>query len=386
MKKILVSAEMFGYGPITTLLNVMPEFSTYDDLEFDFIGNGVALEQAKMSGFFKNFYVCNTYDIDDLEKFKKIFPTYDAMISSENPVGIIFGMEHGIKKVYYIDNLVWMWDIIDSRLNNVSKFFISETIPCRENFARIGKNIKNPIFVGPIRELNENTTSLTEKKVIINIGGAGSYLLDKNLIIEFYNCLINTILETTYFVNSFDKIIICGGSNVISNLNIKCKSSKIILRTLSNKEYLKELETASHCILASGLGNYIETLSKDKNILYLPSINYSQFLQFKYYKKLDLGFKLMNWDVFDFFEDVPELLDEEAGVNLVVNNIKKFLINPPKEKIKKEITDYLNVDQSDYYEKRKSIFNKYNKNAGKVIANIIYEDLMKEDDDYENTK
>lgn len=386
MKKILVSAEMFGYGPITTLLNVMPEFSTYDDLEFDFIGNGVALEQAKMSGFFKKFYVCNTYDIEDLEKLKKIFPTYDAMISSENPVGIIFGMEHGIKKVYYIDNLVWMWDTIDSRLNNVSKFFISEIIPCRENFARIGKNIKNPIFVGPIRELNENTTSLTEKKVIINIGGAGSYLLDKNLIIEFYNCLINTILETTDFVNSFDKIIICGGSNVISNLNIKCKSSKIILRTLSNQEYLKELETASHCILASGLGNYIETLSKDKNILYLPSINYSQFLQFKYYKKLDLGFKLMNWDIFDFFEDVPELLDEEAGVNLVVNNIKKFLINPPKEKIKKEITDYLNVDQSDYYEKRKSIFNKYNKNASKVIANIIYEDLMKEDDDYENTK
>lgn len=386
MKKILVSAEMFGYGPITTLLNVMPEFSTYDDLEFDFIGNGVALEQAKMSGFFKKFYACNTYDIDDLEKFKKIFPTYDAMISSENPVGIIFGMEHGIKKVYYIDNLVWMWDTIDSRLNNVSKFFISETIPCRKNFARIGKNIKNPIFVGPIRELNENNTSLTEKKVIINIGGAGSYLLDKNLIIEFYNCLINTILETTDFVNSFDKIIICGGSNVISNLNIKCKSSKIILRTLSNQEYLKELETASHCILASGLGNYIETLSKDKNILYLPSINYSQFLQFKYYKKLDLGFKLMNWDIFDFFEDVPELLDEEAGVNLVVNNIKKFLINPPKEKIKKEITDYLNVDQSDYYEKRKSIFNKYNKNASKIIANIIYEDLMKEDDDYENTK
>lgn len=386
MKKILVSAEMFGYGPITTLLNVMPEFSTYDDLEFDFIGNGVALEQAKMSGFFKKFYACNTYDIDDLEKFKKIFPTYDAMISSENPVGIIFGMEHGIKKVYYIDNLVWMWDTIDSRLNNVSKFFISETIPCRKNFARIGKNIKNPIFVGPIRELNENNTSLTEKKVIINIGGAGSYLLDKNLIIEFYNCLINTILETTDFVNFFDKIIICGGSNVISNLNIKCKSSKIILRTLSNQEYLKELETASHCILASGLGNYIETLSKDKNILYLPSINYSQFLQFKYYKKLDLGFKLMNWDIFDFFEDVPELLDEEAGVNLVVNNIKKFLINPPKEKIKKEITDYLNVDQSDYYEKRKSIFNKYNKNASKIIANIIYEDLMKEDDDYENTK
>ena len=53
MKRILVSAEMFGYGPVTTLLNVMKEFPKDPNLQFDFIGNGVALEQAKMSNFFK---------------------------------------------------------------------------------------------------------------------------------------------------------------------------------------------------------------------------------------------------------------------------------------------------------------------------------------------
>lgn len=387
MKRILVSAEMFGYGPVTTLLNVMKEFTDYDDLQFDFIGNGVALEQAQMSGFFKKYYICDNYDVNELLKIKKIFSLYDAMISSENPVGAIFGMEHGIKKVYYIDNLMWMWDAIDSRLNNVSKFFISEIIPCKENFARVGKNVKHPIFVGPIRELSESLPLLQqEKKVIINIGGAGSYLLNKKLIIDFYSCLINMILETPDFIDCFDKIIICGGNNVISNLNLRYHSSKITVKTFSNEEYLDELKTASHCIMASGLGNYIETLSKDKDILYLPSINYSQFLQFKYYKKLDLGFKLMNWDIFDSFTDVPELLDEESGVNLVVSNIKSFLDKQPKLIVQKEITNYLNNPQISYYEKRKSTFNDYNKNASKIIATSIYEDLMKGDANIENTK
>ena len=387
MKRILVSAEMFGYGPVTTLLNVMKEFPKDSNLQFDFIGNGVALEQAKMSNFFKEYYVCNNYDINSLNHFKNIFSSYDALISSENPVCAIFGMENNIKKVYYIDNLVWMWDTIDSRLNNVTRFFISETMPCKENFNRIGKNIKHPVFVGPIRDIeNTKMSKPLEKKVIINIGGASSYLLDKNLIVRFYNNLLNMILETPNFIDRFEKIIICGGSDVISNIEINNKSSKILIKTLSNQDYLEELETASHCIMASGLGNYIETLGKNKEILYLPSINYSQFLQFKYYQKLNLGFKLMNWNIFDFFSDVPELLDEESGVNLVVENIKKFLKIQPKFIVQKEIAKYLNSSQKKYYKKRKNIINSYKKNSSKEVANNIYEDLLKEDDNDEGTK
>ncbi len=386
MKKVLVSAEMFGYGPITTALNVIKEFKEKRDIEFDFIGNGIALEQAQMSGIFKNYYVCNNYDKQDLDRNKDTFSLYDAMISSENPVGAVFGMEHGIKKVYYIDNLMWMWDNIDQRLNNVSKFFISETIPCKENFERIGKAIKNPVFVGPIREINNRFISETpEKKVIINIGGAGSYLLDKELIIDFYNMLINMILATPNFIELFDRIMICGGSNVIYNLKLNVQSPKIQIKTLSHKEYLEELKTTSHCIMASGLGNYIETLWQDKEILYLPSINYSQFLQFKYYEKIDLGFKLMNWDKFDFFQDVPELLDEESGVNLVVNNIKSFLDTEPNSMVQNQVIEYLANTQKKYFSKRKDFSKKYHQNASQEVAKIIYDDLMKEDEANENT-
>ena len=64
------------------------------------------------------------------------------------------------------------------KLNEVKKFFISETIPCKENYERVGKEIKSPVFVGPIRKL-DNNNCITENKLIINIGGAESFLLNR---------------------------------------------------------------------------------------------------------------------------------------------------------------------------------------------------------------
>ena len=150
--KILVTAIMFGYGPITTCLNVLKRLSKYPDIQFDFIGNGIALEQAKMSKYFCNYYVYNNYN--DLPAFKDLIKSYDGVFSVEDDKVAIFAKTIGVKKVYYLDNLMWMWNKLDDTLKTVDKFFISEIIPCRENVRLIGKNIKNPVFVGPIRDMN----------------------------------------------------------------------------------------------------------------------------------------------------------------------------------------------------------------------------------------
>lgn len=110
--KILVSAESFGYGPITTGLNVVKELKKYDNVILDFIGSGIALEQAKISGYFDNFYICDTYDMNSLKESKEIFENYDIYLSSENVNGAIFALENGLKNTYYLDNLMWMWDEI----------------------------------------------------------------------------------------------------------------------------------------------------------------------------------------------------------------------------------------------------------------------------------
>ena len=136
--RILVSAESFGYGPIATCLSVVEKLKKYKDVELDFIGSGISMEQAKSSGFFKKFYECDTFDLKKLEKFKDVIKSYDIFFSSENINGAIFASK-SIKNTYYVDNLVWMWDEIPNGLNEVKKFFISETFPCKENFNKVGK-------------------------------------------------------------------------------------------------------------------------------------------------------------------------------------------------------------------------------------------------------
>lgn len=371
--RILVSAESFGYGPITTGLNVVKELKNHPNLKLDFIGSGIALEQAEMSGFFDKLYICDTFDNKDLEKNIDIFKKYDILLSSENVNGAIFALKNGVKNTYYIDNLMWMWDKIPEGLNNVKKFFISETIPCEENFNRIGKNIVNPLFVGPVRNFNKKNCS-TKNQLIINIGGAESFLLEHNLIIKFYNKIINDILSNIH-TDRFDSILICGGRRVLKEIVLEKENKKVKIKTLAHEDYLKEMEESEYCILASGLGNFIESVGKNKNILFLPPINYSQLLQLDYYSKENLGFEIINWSNFKFYKEIPQFLDEETGVNMVVSNIKCYLEEDYRNIISMKINNFLNSNQNEFFERRYKYIDSLEQNASKKIAKIILDDL-----------
>ncbi len=371
--KLLITAEHFGYGPITTALNVVKELKKYNDINISFMGTGIALEQAKMTNYFDKIIECKTYDINELKKVKNILLDYDVILSSENQPGVKFAIECGHKSVYFIDNLMWMWDKLDEGLEQAKGYFISEIIPSKKNFDRIGKNIKNPHFIGPLRELKTKKILSKEKKLIINIGGAEAFVIDSNIVKKYYNKLINEILDIKLIYSSFDKIIICGGSGVINSLKINNANDKTVVKTLSNEEYLNELDSCSHCIFASGLGNFIESVWRDKDILYIPPINYSQLLQLDYYEKMDFGFKIINWDEFDFFQKIPTLLDENTGVDLVIDNVKKYL-NDKSDIVKNVVQEFLQNSQMKFYDKRKKYISKFNGNGAKEIAQIIYKE------------
>ena len=367
--KVLVMAEPFGYGPVATAINVAKELK--DKVDMDFVGSGIAIEQALMSGLFNNCINCDLNDNKELEKYLNKFKEYDAILSSDTLNGTIFMVNNSIDNIYYLDNLVWMWDKLPTEFINLKKYFISETIPCKENFKRIGKQIKNPVFVGPIRNIDvSNDEKIDEEQLIINIGGAESFLLDKKLINQFYNKIINNILESNG-IEKFKKILICGGSCVISKLNINRSDLNIIATTLPYDEYIKEMRKTKYFIMASGLGNFIETIGKNKNIMYLPAINYSQLLQIEYYKQQNFGFDILNWDDFKFYEPIEKYLDEETGVKKVVSNIEQFLNDDYSLLIKQKTSKFLCDQQDDYYNTRKDYILKFNPNASKIISEYI---------------
>ncbi len=370
--RVLVSAESFGYGPIVTCLSVIKELKKHDDVTVDFIGSGISLEQAKLSGYFDKFYECDTYDFTSLQKFEDIFRQYNIFFASENANGAIFALKF-IKNTYYVDNLVWMWDKIPNELGKVKKYFISETFPCQENFKLVGNVIENPVFVGPVRDLKNTNLKSKKNQLVINVGGGSSFLFDQSIINEFYNKIINNILEIEE-IKRFNQIIICGGSKVINNLKLEKKQSNVKIATLAYEEYLKIMAESSHCIMSSGLGNFIETLNKDINIMYLPAVNYSQLLQLQYYEKMNFGFNCLNWNLFEFYKDIPRNLDEETGVNMVVENIKQFNSRNYKNLVNKYVREFLNNSQQDSFERRKIFFNKFDKNAATIIADTIYKE------------
>lgn len=368
--RILVSAESFGYGPISTCLEVVKELKKHEDVILDFIGSGISLEQAKMSGYFDKFYVCDTFDLESLKKHEDVFKEYNIFFDSENIQGGIFALKY-IKNMYYVDNLVWMWDKIDPELGKAKKFYVSETFSCKENFERVGDVIKNPVFVGPVRDLEYEESNTSKNQLLINIGGASSFLFNQNIINDFYNVLLNNIVDSLN-LDEFDKVLICGGSKVIDNLKINNLSTKIEVKTIAHEEYLKEMKVSKKIILSSGLGNFIESLNLKKDILYLPPVNYSQLLQLNYYKKMEFGFDMINWSDFDFYKEIPELLDEATGVNMVVDNVINFMKKDYQLVINKKIENFINNTQEEFYKLRSDNFNNYDKNAAKIIAYDIY--------------
>ena len=129
-----------------------------------------------------------------------------------------------------------------------------------------------------------------------------------------------------------------------------------------------------YCILAPGLGNFIETLTLDKEIMYLPSINYSQHQQLEFYKEKGFGFTTLNWSEFDFYEDIPKYLEEETGVKLVNSNIEKYLNGNYEKVITNIVNRFINNNQKQYFKIRNNFARALKSNAAKEIAEIIYDE------------
>lgn len=379
---ILVTAEKFGYGPIITCLNVIKQlkkelYHQKLNIKLYFLGTSIAKEQALLSNFFDKVIECKTYDYSELEKQQQLFENAIAVLSSENQFGAIYAKRLGHKNVYFIDNLVWMWDRITFELENVDGYFISETFSSKENFKKIGKDVKSPIFIGPLRDI-DRTHYKSENSLMINFGGAESFMLEKEIVDKFYLKILKEIL-TPIVVKKFDTIYVCGGSGVINTLlQTLPPFPNVQIKTLSNKEYLEKLHICSHVIMSSGLGNFMESVGIAKPIMFIPPINYSQLLQLNEYKKLNLGFNLVNWDSYAFYKDVPNLLDEETGVKMVVENVKKYL-SDNSNILSNRVKEFINSQkQNSYFDKRDIYISQFSNNAAEIVINTILKGIKNE--------
>lgn len=369
---ILVTAEEFGYGPSVTLNCIIENVrKCLPEENILFLGNGIALEQAKRSKLYSQYIVCNTFDFDDLNRCQQYFEKADFIICSENLNGAIYSVRKGLK-TFYIDNLFWMWASIPNELKLVEKYFITDFVGVDDNIKRLAYSENNLVKVGPLRILEDKNTSLSKKDIVlINIGGADSFLSERTIVVEFYSIVINLIVSAAKKYG-YENIRVCGGSSVLNELQNKNKNSQIEFISYSHDDYKKTLAESKYVFLSPGLGNFFETLCIDQNVFMLPPINYSQFLQLEEFKKLDIGIITINWNNFEWYFPVKKFQEEKEGVNAVLKNIKCFIeTKDSREILYDEIASYFKCNYWNNLEQRTLYKKRYSNNGIQAIADEI---------------
>lgn len=368
----MVTAESFGYGPIITCLNIVKRLKSCIDGYYIFLGSGVSLEQAVSSGLFDQYEECDTFSQECLEKYKGLFKESDFLLSVENIEGAILGVRLGTK-VFYVDNLFWMWSDLPEELCQVDAYFIAESLDISKNLDRIGNKVTDKIIVGPLRNyFGEIKEKEPENRVLINFGGAESFLIDQEIITSYYCKLLELIFAQLEELHMEDAIV-CGGSKLIHSLNA-CFSGKrqTVFKSLANHEYLDELAKSRYVIMSPGLGNFFESLSLKYDVMFVPPINYSQYWQLEAYRPLEMGIRVHNWNDFPWHTPVEKYVDEETGVSQVLSNVKQFLIDESSQEcFAKEIRKYLTGSWEHYGEARKAHFLSYRKDGiGTIVSEI----------------
>lgn len=362
-KKYILLADAFGYGPITTLINISKELKK-KKIEQIFIGPKFCLKKIKKENLCDEYIEMN-YNLEEIEKNINYFKDADKIIAVETTDILIYLIKkYKLKNIYLIDNLFWMWDFLEDELKELKKYYISNVISVDENIKRIAGDFTNIIKVGSLRNLSK-FKKINENNLMISLGGAKSYMFDENISNNFYLKCIE-IIQKNKNIKKFNNVYIACGESLVDYIKNNLKlNDNIIIKNYSHEEYLKKLYTCNYAILSPGLGNFNEIISTNINVLFLLPINYSQHLQRHKYKefKLDFHFQENNNEKY-----IENYLEESIGVKQAIENLRKYDFN----NFDKEIDKFLNskVDE----EKRYHFYENIDKDGLKEIC----EDLIGE--------
>ena len=362
--KILFLTENFGYGPVSTMCEIVKYFKKlYPNNEYIFWGNSHTAEICKEANLFDDVII-SSYSREIINEYKELVLSADKIVAIETTdvlVNLINMFD--LKNIFLIDNIFWLWDFLEEELKSIKKYFISTVMPVDENIHRIATDFNNLVKVGPIRTFGEFKYCDKNDNLMISFGGVESHASDENIAFSYYNNFLK-VLDDCHL--KFDKIYICGGKAVINKLSQDIYKHDFIFTTLKHFEYLNLLYSCSHIICSPGMGNFNEISSSNIKTMFLLPINYSQYYQYKYFKSLGLDFY---FDQFNFDVEIKKYLEESEGVRCVLELLNKYNANINIINMKNNIQRF--IKDTNFSEKRLSFYNALDKHAVKNIVHKI---------------
>jgi hypothetical protein len=361
----MCDAVPFCFGPVSKLLTIAEILRGSYDITF--LVAGTSLELAKKAGF--NIIECDTEIVSQLNKHRSSIEEADFYLNVMNPISAKF--VKGKVPQAYVDSLFWMWDIIPNWLFDLEYYFIQNFVGVASQLDRMGSKIKNKIIVGPIIDSRFVNASSRKYQLLVNFGGMESKLIKvgKNTNYPFFmNKLIKEALEGL----DFDRVLVTGSENIIRVLDGRDKSEKVKYAALSHEDFLKELSASKMLLTSPGLTASFEAFWYKIPTLFLPPQNYSQFLNLKKFRTVEVAKKSVHWTDFYPEMDIKENEDEQIGVKKTLECINRFEHDAKAMKqVSEKIRNMVSQLDEKQIEKQYDFVLGLGGNGAETIANVV---------------
>ena len=307
-KKILFSAEPFGFGPSASLSYVFPYIREKVSI-LDYLGWDHSCDLHRDLSY-NMIYEFNTLNSEHHTQILEVLSHYDLVV-----IACDFTLaelaKKICKKVVFYDMLSWHWKKIPDVCHKVDLYLSQNFFGVQEKLKEFDTQLRNIRILSPL--LNEKIEEISFNGTLINLGGVANPFVEKDIYRNFFSALLTTLLEIIHFhTNNADVVVLT--SEFLHKINSNCS-----INTVQPNKSNSYLKAAKKAFLNPGLGNIYEAAKFSHCPIWLLPTNNSQGQQLKIIRENNLTNMYVDW------EDIIEPIDYFHKQEFVMSKLAEFM-------------------------------------------------------------
>ncbi len=271
-KRVLCTAEAFGYGPASKLVALLHWFAPPQPVEFTFVGDGIACELCRTGPF--NRYVCgNPTDLGQHSPFQRELAGHQAIISAMEFMPLASARRAGLVTVLF-DSLFWFWPEMPCNLDDVDLYLCQNFVGVKERGAACGRS---NLLVTPPLTLAVPAEGGGGSVVVMNLGGMDNPFAPREKLIAYAICMFGLTSEACRYARL--SLEVYGRRWIVEELRQRFPGSAAVFDSLPPTQFLDRLRRACCLITSPGLEVLYEAFTLGVPVFLLPPQNNSQAYQ-----------------------------------------------------------------------------------------------------------
>jgi hypothetical protein len=286
--RALFVTDQWGYGTTTSARSIAAELRGWDTRWL--IGEGAGFALARRDSF-DECIPANTMAPSPPEWLKEAVRESSVVVSVMNPNAAEVADQLGVPCVY-VDMLPWMFGRRPGLPRSVKRYFAEGFTWAQDG----GELLPGTELIAPLIAPPGPVNPAEQADVLVNFGGLSSWLMPEGSEVTYACTMVECVVEA--LARWPGRIRITAGEHILNPLDsarLRLARDDVRFVSLSQTEYLGELEH-SRCLISSpGLHATQEAVARGIPCLLLPSQNLSQALAVRKLHRAGAAFAL-DWD------------------------------------------------------------------------------------------